>query len=99
MKTSKYKNEELILFFLVTRTYEELYNSYIFNNFKFKYIKENKEITITDFINLDKKIEKIRKKLEKEKKEENENEENENDNKNEENENENEDNEGGGDDE
>ena len=70
MKTSKDKNEELILFFLVTRTYEELYNSYIFNNFKFKYIKENKEITITDFINLDKKIEKIRKKLEKEKKEE-----------------------------
>ena len=70
IETSNYKNEELILFFLLTRTYEELYNSYIFNNFKFKYIKENKEITIIDFINLDKKIEKIRKKLEKEKKEE-----------------------------
>ena len=52
------ENKKFILFFLLTRTYEELYNIYIDERFDFSFYygdkKDEKHITITNFITLQK---------------------------------------------
>jgi len=68
------ENKKFILFFLLTRTYEELYNRYIDERFNFSFYykdkKDEKHITITNFITLQKAIDEEIKRLKKNKKEE-----------------------------
>ena len=58
LKKAKNINEEekLKLFFLMTRTYEEVYNMYIHGSFYFSIEGEKKYIIINDFITLEKKM-------------------------------------------
>jgi hypothetical protein len=68
------ENKKFILFFLLTRTYEELYNRYIDEHFNFSFYykdkKDEKHITITNFITLLKAIDEEIKRLKKNKEEE-----------------------------
>ena len=68
------ENKKFILFFLLTRTYEELYNRYIDERFNFSFYykdkKDEKHITITNFITLQKAIDEEIKRLKKNKEEE-----------------------------
>lgn len=68
------ENKKFILFFLLTRTYEELYNRYIDERFNFSFYykdkNDEKHITITNFITLQKAIDEEIKRLKKNKEEE-----------------------------